>query len=206
MTWCGNREPLSLLWEAITLLEKTRSFQRTFFMALPSIIFKAELQISDMNRGYYNTHYITVARHPSETDERMMVRILAYALHASDALSFAGGLSSTEEPDLWERDLSGQLTSWIMVGQPDEKQIKKGFSKSSHVIVYWYGSKGPDLDKLKAKAKNLSLITIPPTASLAMAELAQRSMKLQYTIQDADVWLSANDVTIEINLMNHNSK
>ena len=71
-------------------------------MAQPSTIFKAELEISDMDRGYYNTHSITVARHPSETDERMMMRILAYALHASEALIFAGGLSSTDEPDLWE--------------------------------------------------------------------------------------------------------
>lgn len=170
-------------------------------MALPSTIFKAELLISDMNRGYYNTHAITVARHPSETDERMMVRIFAYALHASDALSFAGGLSSTEEPDLWERDLSGTIIKWIMVGQPDEKQIKKALSKSSHAIVYWYGNKRPDLNELNAKAKNLSLISIAPTASLAMAKLAQRSMKLQYTIQDSDVWLSANEVTIEINLI-----
>jgi uncharacterized protein YaeQ len=169
-------------------------------MALPSTIFKAELQISDLDRSYYNTHSITVARHPSETDERMMMRILAYALHASEALSFAGGLSSTEEPDLWERDLSGEITLWIMVGQPDEKQIKKAFSKSPRVVVYWYGNKNPDLNELKSKLRTLSLISIPPATSLAMAKLAERSMKIQYTIQDANVWLTANDVTMEINL------
>ena len=169
-------------------------------MALPSTIFKAELQISDMNRGYYDTHSITVARHPSETDERMMMRILAYALHASERLTFAGGLSSTEEPDLWERDLSGAITLWIMVGQPDEKQIKKSLSKSPRVVVYWYGNKKCDLNELGAKFKNLNIISVPPAASLAMAKLAQRTMKIQYTIQDSYVWLTMNDVSIEFNL------
>lgn len=171
-------------------------------MALPSTIFKAELQISDLNRGYYNKHCVTVARHPSETDERMMMRILAFALHASEALSFAGGLSSTEEPDLWEKDLSGAIALWIMVGQPDEKQIKKALGRSARVAVYWYGSKSPDLNGFD-KFKNLSVVTIEQATSLAMAKLAQRSMKLQYTIQDSHIWLTSNDVTIEFNLLNY---
>jgi uncharacterized protein YaeQ len=173
-------------------------------MALPSTIFKAELQISDLNRGYYNAHSITVALHPSETEERMMMRILAYALHASDALSFAGGLSSVDEPDLWERDLSGAIALWVMVGQPDEKQIKKALSRSPRVVVYWYGNKSPNLSQ--QKSKNLAVVSISPAAGLAMAKLPQRSMKLQYTIQDANVWLTKNDVTMEINLTTHYPK
>jgi len=169
-------------------------------MALKSTIFKADLEIAHVNRGYYNTHSVTVARHPSETDERMMMRILAFALHASDALTFANGLSSSEEPDLWERDLSGAISLWITVGQPDEKQIKKAFSRSSYVVVYHYGSKSADLKELATKFPNLTIMSVPVAASLAMAKLAQRTMKIQYTIQDSNVWLTTGDVTMEINL------
>ena len=92
-------------------------------MALKATIFKAELQIADMDRNYYHDHALTIARHPSETDERMMVRVLAYALHAHEALSFGKGLSTDDEPDLWQKDLTGAIELWIDVGQPDEKRI-----------------------------------------------------------------------------------
>ena len=94
-------------------------------MAIKSTIFKAELQISDMDRHYYQTHVLTIARHPSETDERMMVRILAFALNADEALEFTKGISTQDEPDIWRKSLSGEIECWIDLGQPDEKRIRK---------------------------------------------------------------------------------
>ncbi len=94
-------------------------------MALKATIFKAELQIADMDRNYYRDHSLTLARHPSETDERLMVRLLVFALHAGEALSFGRGLSAEDEPDLWERDLTGSITTWIDVGLPDERRLRK---------------------------------------------------------------------------------
>ncbi len=94
-------------------------------MASNATIFKAALQIADMDRNYYQGHALTIARHPSETDERMMVRLLVFALHAHEALSFGKGLSTQDEPDLWQKDLTGAVALWIEVGQPDEKIFAK---------------------------------------------------------------------------------
>src|SRR5512147_3279852 len=105
-------------------------------MALKSTIFKAELQISDMDRNYYGSHSLTIARHPSETDERMMVRLLAFALHANEGLAFGRGLSTDDEPDLWQRDLTGAIRLWIDVGLPDEKLLRRACGRADEVVVY----------------------------------------------------------------------
>lgn len=173
-------------------------------MALPSTVFKAELQISDMDRNYYETHVITLARHSSETDERMMVRILAFAMNASGALSFANGLTSNDEPDLWEKDFSGDIRLWIMVGLPDERQIKKACSRSLRVIIYAYGGSAVDVwySGLNVeKFNNLSVFNIPLTVSQTLAAGAERSMKAQCTIQDGALWWSSKGATIEVEFL-----
>nr|WP_198981840.1 YaeQ family protein [Herbaspirillum sp. ASV7] len=166
-------------------------------MALKSTIFKADLQISDMDRHYYQQHALTIARHPSETDERMMIRVLAFALHASEALVFGKGLSDTDEPDLWEKDLTGAIDLWIEVGQPDDRAILKACGRAGRVLVYsyssvsniWWNQTGSRVER----AKNLKVVNIPAEASQALAALAQRTMQLQCTIQDGQVWLGANE-------------
>ena len=111
-------------------------------MALKATIFKAELQIADMDRNYYHDHALTIARHPSETDERMMVRLLAFALNADEALVFGKGLSTDDEADLWRKDLTGAIELWIDVGQPDERRIRRACGRARRVIVYSYGGYG----------------------------------------------------------------
>lgn len=108
-------------------------------MALKATIFKADLSISDMDRNYYHDHTVTLARHPSENDERMMVRLLVFALHAHDALLFGDKIGSTAEPDLWQRDLTGAIDLWIDVGQPDGKLVRKACGRAKLVFVYPYG-------------------------------------------------------------------
>lgn len=170
-------------------------------MALPSTVFKAELHISDMDRHYYETHNLTLARHPSETDERMMVRLLAFALNASENLAFAQGLSAPDEPDLWEKDLQGSIERWIMVGLPDEKQIKKAVGRSRNVIIYAYGGSAVDTWWEKSnldKQNNLTVINVPSSISVALAQSAQRSMKIQCSIQDGIAWWNHENGRIEI--------
>lgn len=165
-------------------------------MALKSTIFKADLQISDMDRHYYQQHALTIARHPSETDERMMIRVLAFALNASEALAFGKGLSDTDEPDLWQKDLTGAVELWIEVGQPDDRAILKACGRAERVIVYsyssvsniWWNQTGSRVER----AKNLKVVNIAAEASQALAALAQRTMQLQCTIQDGQVWLGAD--------------
>jgi uncharacterized protein YaeQ len=169
-------------------------------VALKSIIHKAGLQVSDMDRNRYGEYVLTIARHPSETDERMMMRCLAFACHAHEQLVFAKGLSDIDEPDLWQKDLTGAIDIWIEVGQPDEKRILKACGRATEVVVYSYGSNsGNWWNQVKAKtdrAKNLTVINLPVVTSLALSKLARRAMKLQCTIQDGQIWFSGDDDTV----------
>ena len=105
-------------------------------MALKATIFKADVTIADMDRHYYQSHALTLARHPSETDERMMIRLLAFIVNAQEALTFGKGLSSDDEPDVWQKDLTGAIELWIEVGHPDEKRILKACGRASQVLIY----------------------------------------------------------------------
>ena len=173
-------------------------------MALNATIFKAAVQISDMDRGYYNEHVLTIARHPSETDERMMVRLLAFCLHAGAALSFGKGLSTDDEPDIWEKDLTGAIVSWIDVGQPDDKRIRKACGRANEVFVYTYGAQGARLwwEQIAGKlerARNVTVIRLP-AETRELAKLAERNMRFTCTIQDRHVWLANDEGSVEIAL------
>ena len=169
-------------------------------MALKATIYKAELQIADMDRNYYATHLLTLARHPSETDERMMIRLLAFAINASESLTFTKGLFDTEEPDLWQKDLTGAIELWVEVGQPDEKRLMKACGRSQSVIVYpysatshiWYKQIANKLER----ARNLTVINIPADASAQLQALANRNMQLQCTIQDGQIYLTDSVSTV----------
>jgi len=175
-------------------------------MALKATIFKADLQIADMDRNYYHDHALTIARHPSETDERMMVRVLAFALHAHEALVFGKGLSADDEPDLWQKDLTGAIEIWLDVGLPDEKRVRKACGRAKQVFIYNYGGRVADMwwtqsrDKIE-RIKNLTVINLPPETSLALAKLAQRNMQLQCTVQEGQIWLSDQVNTVQVELM-----
>ncbi len=178
-------------------------------MALKSTIYKAQLQIADMDRGIYADHALTLALHPSETEERMMVRLLAFALFAPKddhhgKLEFARGLSDTDEPDLWQLDLTGALVHWIEVGHPDERRMQRAASRaeratfiaySASSLVWWAGVK----NKLSRTAR-LSVFQLPAEQSQALAALAKRSMQLQISVQDGSVWFNAADANVEVTL------
>lgn len=172
-------------------------------MALKATIFKAELQISDMDRNYYHDHALTLARHPSETDERMMVRLLAFALHADETLAFGKGLSADDEPGLWRKDLTGAIELWIDVGLPDAKRIRKACGRAAQVVVYSYGGRGADLWWAQNReefeqGRNLTVANIPLAASTGLATLAQRNMQLQCTIQDGQAWFGDKAETVPV--------
>jgi uncharacterized protein YaeQ len=174
-------------------------------MALGATIFKAEIQIADMERHYYHDHALTLARHPSETDERMMVRLLAFALHAHEALVFGKGLSADDEPDLWLKDLTGAIELWIDVGQPDERRVRKACGRASRVLVYNYGGHVADIWWKQVSAKldrsaNLTVVNLPLESSRALAKLAKRNMQLQFTIQDGQILVSDGQDAVPVEL------
>ena len=171
-------------------------------MAIKATIYKAELTISDMDRGYYATHALTLARHPSETDERMMVRLVAFALFADERLAFGKGLCVEDEPDLWQRDLTGAVERWIDVGQPDEKWVRKACGRADAVVVLSYG-RAADIwwngvaSKLGRQDK-LTVLNLDPDVPPALAEMTARGMRLQCTLQDGELWRTDGEHTVHI--------
>ncbi|KMK68181.1 YaeQ family protein [Puniceibacterium sp. IMCC21224] len=167
-------------------------------MAQNATIYKVELSVSDMDRHYYETHKLTVAKHPSETDERLMVRILAFALNARDHLEMTKGLSTDDEPDIWQKSLSGEIDLWVALRLPSEKVLHQSCNKAGKVIVYPYGGRNAEMwwDKVRngtTRFDNLEVINFPETETSALAELASRSMKLQINIQDGDVMVGVDE-------------
>lgn len=174
-------------------------------MALKATIFKADVHVADMDRGYYGDHSVTLARHPSETDERMMVRLLAFALHAHEHLAFGRGLSADDEPDIWRKALTGDIDLWIDVGLPDERRIRRACGRSREVAVYSYGGRAADLwwnatGGDLARNANLAVRDIPYEGSKALAALAARSMSLQFTIQEAQIWVADERASVQLDL------
>lgn len=174
-------------------------------MSLKATIFKVDLSISDMDRHYYADHQLTIARHPSESDKRMMLRIVAFAMNASDLLTFTKGLSDVEEPDLWEKNYSDVIEHWIELGQPSEQRIKKGCNQSEKMTVYSYHNGmfenwwKKEQSSLEAR-KNLSVYTIDESIIEALALAVNRQMQIQCTIQDGQAWFNFGEENIEVSL------
>jgi uncharacterized protein YaeQ len=176
-------------------------FESTY-MAIKATVFKVVLQIADMDRHYYADHALTLARHPSETDERMMVRLVAFALYADDALAFGKGISSDEEPDLWHKDLTGAIVRWIEVGLPDERVIRKASGRANRVVVVSFGRAAEiwwneNRDRLQ-RLDNLTVLRLDSASTQALAALADRTMRLQFSIQEGHVMVTSDAGMIEI--------
>jgi uncharacterized protein YaeQ len=172
-------------------------------MAPKATVVKVELQVSDMDRHYYATHMLTLAQHPSETDERLMVRLLAFALFADERLEFGRGLSSEDEADLWRRDYTGDIEQWIDLGQPDESRIKKACGRAQQVVVVNYSGNGANIwwDKVGwslSRIKNLTVLDIPAATVDALATLIQRGMRLNCLVQDGEVQLMSDTINITL--------
>ena len=167
-------------------------------MAQKATIYKVELSVSDMDRHYYETHNLTVAKHPSETDERLMVRILAFALNAHEQLEFTRGLSTDDEPDIWQKSLSGEIELWVTLGQPSEKIMRQSCGKANAVLIYCYGGSTAELwwEKIKnstTRFDNLQVTNFSKKDTTALGAMASRLMKVQVNIQDGEVMVSVDD-------------
>jgi len=172
-------------------------------MALKATIFKVDLSLADMDRNLYQDYALTLARHPSENDQRMMVRLLAFMRYADDLLAFGKGLSTDEEPDLWRKDLTGVIDLWILVGQPDERWLRKASGRAARVVLFTYGGRVADMwwEQNRAtleKLSNLTVFRLVPEDTLALAALASRAMRLQCLIQDGEMLITGEGESIRI--------
>ena len=172
-------------------------------MALKATIFKVDLSLADTDRNLYENYSLTLARHPSENDVRMMVRLLAFMRYANDALIFGKGLSTDEEPDLWLKDLTGVIELWIVVGQPDERWLRKASGRAGRVVLFSYGGRVAEMwwEQNRAtleKLPNLTVFRLPPEGTLALAALANRAMRLQCMIQDGEMLITGEGESVRI--------
>lgn len=182
-------------------------------MALKSTVFKAQLQIADIDHGYYAEHALTLARHPSETDDRMMVRLLALALNAhalqdvcqgDGRLAFGAGLSDPDDPDVSLRDFTGRTRLWIEVGQPEEKPLLKACQKADAVRVYAFHHAAEvwwrQLEKKVARLDKLQVWRVASADAQALGALAERSMQWSATVQDGALTLSNAQTSVHLEL------
>ncbi|KAA0970415.1 YaeQ family protein [Aureimonas fodinaquatilis] len=173
-------------------------------MAQKATIYKVELSVADMDRHYYETHKLTVAKHPSETDERLMVRILAFALNANAQLEMTRGLSTDDEPDIWKKSLSGEIDLWVLLGLPSEKTVRQSCSRADEVIVYCYGGRTAEMwwentRSTTTRLNNLRVVNLSEQDTRDLAQQASRTMKIQVNIQDEEVMVSVDDAIIYVN-------
>ncbi len=172
-------------------------------MAAKAVVYKAQLNVADTDRGYYADHALTLALHPSETEERLAIRLLAFALYAGERLEFTRGLSTDDEPDLWQKDLTGDIERWIELGQPDDSRIRKACNRSREVVVITYGARAPEpwWDKIAPSLQrfdNLTVLRIPADACVALTAMVTRAMQWQVTIQDGVAFVSSGEHNVEV--------
>ncbi|GBU11513.1 hypothetical protein AwEntero_01140 [Enterobacterales bacterium] len=172
-------------------------------MALKATIYKAAINIADMDRNFYYDANLTLAQHPSETEQRMMLRLLAWICHADERLSFTRGLSAEDEPEIWRKNDHGGIELWVELGLPDEKRLKKACNQSRHVVLYVYSERAAKVwwPSVQSKANSFGNLTVRFIDDELLAQLtafANRNMILQATLQDGTIWLSDAQNNLEI--------
>jgi uncharacterized protein YaeQ len=175
-------------------------------MALKATIFKVDLAVADMDRNHFADYSLTLARHPSENDARMMVRLLAFMRYADELLVFGKGLSTDEEPDLWRKELTGVIDLWIVVGQPDERWLRKASGRSERVAVFSYGGRVAEIwwEQNRAvleKLPNLTVFRLSAESTQELAALANRAMSLQCMTQDGEMLITGEDEAVRVEPM-----
>lgn len=167
-------------------------------MALKATIFKAKVSLSNLNIHHYDDLTLTIARHPSENNLRMMVRILAYLMSAQEELSFTKGISSDSEPDIWKINHDGSIDHWIELGNLDERRIRQSCAKAKKVTIYTYqGNQSlswfKTLENGLSRFENLDIINFTFPNDQSIEDFAERGMNISCTIEDSEIWLSADE-------------
>ena len=172
-------------------------------MAISATINKISLNIANMDRHYYQTHELTLAQHPSETDFRFMVRVIAFIVNASESLAFTKGLSTDDEPDLWQKSLTDDIEMWIDLGQPDEKRIRKACGRADKVIIYTYSERKAKVwwDQQSNKLQRFNNLNVFHIDAEGVEAMVQRNMQLQCNIQDGEIYLSDDEMNIDVSVV-----
>ncbi len=173
-------------------------------MAISSTINKVSINIANMDKQYYQDHELTLAQHPSETDFRFMVRLIAFMANASEGLAFTKGMDSDDEPDLWQKTLTDDIELWIDLGQPDEKRIRKACGRAKQVIIYTYHERKAKVwwEQQQEKLQRFNNLKVLHINAQGVESMIKRSMQLQCTIQDGEIYLNDENSNLVITLDN----
>ncbi|VEC00627.1 Uncharacterized protein conserved in bacteria [Cedecea lapagei] len=172
-------------------------------MALKATIYKATVNVADLDRNRFLDSSLTLARHPSETQERMMLRLLAWIKYADERLEFTRGLSAEDEPEIWRKNDHLGIDLWVELGLPEERRVKKACSQSAEVALFTYNSRAAEIwwqqnQNRLSQFKNLSVWYLDDAQLAKLSEFGTRTMNLQATIQDGAIWLSDSENNLEI--------
>lgn len=175
-------------------------------MAISSTINKVSLNIANMDQHYYQSHELTIAQHPSETDFRFMIRLIAFMVNASETLAFTKGIDSNDEPDLWQKSLTDEIELWIDLGQPDEKRIRKACGRAKQVIIYTYHERKAKVwwEQQQEKLQRFNNLKVLHIDAQGIEAMIKRNMQLQCTIQDGEIYLSDEDSNFTVTLNTFN--
>ena len=174
-------------------------------MALKATIYKATLAVADMSRHHYQDYNLTLAQHPSETAERLMLRLLAFALCADQDLNFGKGISDDDEAALYRQNLTGEFQLWIELGLPEEKRLRRASHKTAQLLLVAYGGTAVDKwysaeQKALSQLKNLTIVAVSPADTAALASLCERNMQLQCTINEGQIWFGSAAQSVQVQL------
>lgn len=172
-------------------------------MALKASVFRLKLQLADLDRQRYEDFPLTLARHPSETDARMMLRVLAFAFHADEQLAFGRGISTDEDPDLWLKNLDGTIDSWIELGTPEPERLKRACGRAQRVVLYAYGDRAVPVwwkrhQGALERLARLSVMQVEDGAMQALANAFEPGMELQCTISEGEAMLSWDEGSLTV--------
>ncbi|WP_305046849.1 YaeQ family protein [Geoalkalibacter sp.] len=173
-------------------------------MALPSTIHRAVVQLSDVDRGIYETLQVTLARHPSETAQRLVLRLLAYAVCHAPELSFTKGICAGDEPDLWIREPDGRVKLWIEVGTPEPQRLLKACRHAEQVVLL---TAGPGRFRWDAQYRelltgldNVRVLGVDYDFVSQVATGLERSITWELTISGGSLYLTSAKQTYETTL------
>ena len=174
-------------------------------MALKSSVYKANVSLANLNTHYYEDIVLTMALHPSETEERLMYRLLAFLYSAHERLEVTVGLDNPDLPDIWQKNYTGDIEHWIDIGYPDEKKIKKAIGRSDLVSIFNYNSFKAKVwfgkNKSLLENKKVQVFHLEEEIQGSLETLVQRSMALNCMIEDNHIFLSNDSERIQINVI-----
>lgn len=176
-------------------------------MALTSTIYNFDIDLADADRGCYETIALRVARHPSESEEYLVTRVLAYCLEYAEGIAFSSGISDPDEPTLAVRDLTGTIRTWIEIGSPDADRLHRASKAADRAVVYTHKDPGQLLKQWAGhrihRVEQIEFYSFDRTFIATLASRLDRRLGLTVSVSDRHLFVALNEASFESALTRH---